>query len=173
MDTNFHKLCDKICSELSYGILWHSAAVLEFNKIALRGFARWNSREAEGDLKSKLCFEKLLCDKLDFMPTITINAPKLHWESLKNLPEILKHWEQREYDFANEITQAMVAARDMDIAVYKCLMCLADEVQEEAFRLRLVMKRFENTDYYHHDVMRSSLDLHRHFSDTDSLNFDI
>ena len=163
MHKEFFKQMDHICSELIKGELWHVAAANEFRKIALRGFARWNESEAIGDLKSRMCIEKLLRDRLSYTPIISIENPSVLWTSYKDLPEILHKWVAREKDFAEYITSAIGMARDIDIAIYKELISLADEVQNEAMRIKLCGMRLELANFDGHDIGRVNVIIHDYY----------
>jgi len=161
----FYSLMDAVSSELQVGSLWHSAAATAFAQIGLRGKSRWSRSESIGDLKSRLELEKLLVDKCNYIPTITIDMPQVSWQSISDLPTILRNWEASEREFIKTLMQAFKQAAEIDVEVYRKLLDITNEVQGEAFRVSRCIQRYEATDYYHHDVMRSDLEIHNYFRD--------
>ena len=163
MHKDFFALMDTVCSDLGTGAHWHNAASNAFRKIACRGLARWSEAEACGDFKSlqKLC--KLLQDKLDRTLTITVDTPQINWQSYKELPQILANWEQWERDFAATLTRAFKAAAEIDVEIYRFLICLTEEVEGEAMRIRFVAKNFEQSGYDWHHISRANIIMHDHY----------
>jgi len=163
MKSEFLNMMDHIASDLVFGALWHEAAASESRRIALRGIARWNNCEALDDFKSFQCLNKLLIDRCNYTPKIEIQIPSVQWSSYKDLPQILQKWEVWETGFAGTITQAFALARDIDVEIYKFLMCLAGEVQNEASKVRIVDKRLAMVGYDAHDVARCNQIMHHFF----------
>jgi len=163
MSKEFLKLADYIASDLCYGSMWHTAMSNEFRKIACRGLARFSEVEALGDFKSNLCFQKLLIDRCNYTPQIEFKIPSVQWSSYKDLPQILQKWEAWETEFAGTLTQAVEMARSIDINIYRLLIDLTAEVQNEAFRVKLCHDNFANSNWDWHHISRANIVLHDYY----------
>jgi len=169
MNGEFAALMNSVCTELLAGEVYHSRTANEFRKIALRGFGRWADAEARGDMKSRLCLEKQLRDKLGYAPVVDVsklaNEVNASFSNVSELPAILQKWIDREKEFAKTLTQAMRLAAEIDVEIYRELIELTNEVQTEAFRVKLCGMRLELAGWNGHDIAIVSKLLHHHFEE--------
>jgi len=166
---NFYNLMDKVCTELFIGEIWHERAGNEFRKTGLRGWGRWADAEAHGDMKTRLCIEKLLRDYCDYAVTIDATDAQRAMAYTMNgataLKSTLELWHKREIEFIDILNKAIMSSAINNISIYKELVRLADEVQGEATRVKMCMKRLELAGYNPHDIGIVSMILHKHYED--------
>jgi hypothetical protein len=166
-EKDFHEMMDEICTYLLIGEIWQARAANQLRKNALRGFARWAESEAHGDAKTRMCLEKLLCDRLGYAPMLNIadagKASNYMLGSAQELKKYMQIWHSQEEEFIKCLTEAVRAATVVDMEIYKELCCLLDEVQTEKMRIEICVKRLDLGQWNGHDVARVSKDLHSHF----------
>ena len=166
---DFHPLMDKVCTSLFEGEVWHGRSANECRKIAVRGFGRWHDSEAECDMKSRLCLEKLLRDRLGYATSVdTSVAAKPAAYSINGASGLKNHleaWMRREEEFAETLSEAVRMAATVDICIYKELCCLAEEVQSEAMRVKMCGMRLDMAGWNGHDIGIVSMILHKHFEE--------
>ena len=180
MDRNFTELLDDVCTDLLIGELWHGRAADQYRKIALRGFARWAECEALGDAKCRIALSKLLIDKCGYSPIIDVSnlhdSISFEYDNVSQLRKLLETWMLREQDLAKRLTPVMKMASEYDIEIYRELMRLTDEVQQEAFRVKMVGMRLEGAQWDLHDIYVVNKHLHDWFEsnpDSKTLDFSV
>lgn len=159
-------LLDEICAYLWEGEAWHGKMANESRRMHVRGVGRWHEAEACDDYKSRVCIEKILCDKLHRYCTPDVDISSVYKMELKNMDAFKKHfgeWIQREERFIMVLSQALPLAATHDIELYKELMCLLDEVQNEKMRAQFFVDRVGMKDWDMHDLGVVSMEIHDYF----------
>jgi len=168
---------DKIVSYLERGSHWHRQIANELRKpsLSLRGFGRWHECEAKGDYSSIVCIEKIVRDKLNYDPKIDVSmidqANNYMVNSVEDFKASFELWISNEKALVECLNKAVNASRTVDIQLYKDLMCLTDEVQCEIMRAGMAKSRLDAANWGSHDLYICSMMLHKHFEDSDSLDF--
>lgn len=166
---NVHDFCalmDDICTYLTEGAIVHERSALYMYDYGLRGFGRLHEYNAKCDFNEKLCLEKLLVDRLDHIPMYdaTSVAKALSYTIANGqLKESLKWYINREKEFEKLLVHAVAMAAKYDTAVYKKLLHILSDVQEEIFRVKEIYKRLEAGQWAAHDLMTVSAEIHKHF----------
>jgi hypothetical protein len=70
---------------------------------------------------------------------------------------------QREAKLVEVLNEAIHLMRSIDVATYKKLLCVLEEVQNESMRARWVYENFKLAGWEGHHLLRSSKDLHEYF----------
>jgi len=173
--TDLHHELDKIMSYLSRGKMFHYNNSFGLRMLALRGFANLHDKESICDYKHMICIKKIAGDKLEYCPHIDFNIAHefkdFKIESMNDFKNSFKVWEQSETELEKCITKALKCAAEEDIQLYKELICLADEVQQERMRADMIYKRCELGQWGGHDLARISKDIHCHLESHDDLDF--
>jgi len=169
MNTEFTSLMDRVCTCLLEGELWHQRSANLMRMAALRGFGRWHDSEGYCDAETRVCLEKLACDRLGHEIELDINvaAPAVSYSigGSADLPRHLQQWVAREEKFIPVLNDAVRMAAGTDVCLYKDLICLAEEVQAEAMRVKIVEKRLALAQWGGHDIGIVSMILHEHFEE--------
>ena len=164
---DFNMLMDDIATYLSKGACWHMRAANYSRKNLIRGFGRLHDCQSKEDFCDLLEFEKIVSDKLVHIPNVNMemvakaesyimldsNAFKMHFDI----------WEQNEKEFVECLNKAIDESRTIDIQIYKFLMCLAERVQNEIFRARLIKESFAFAGWNSHDISIKSMLIHEYF----------
>ena len=162
---DFCHLMDKVCTTLTAGSLIHERSALCALEYGLRGFGRLHMHNAKEDFEAKLCLEKLLVDRLEHIPTLDIEAigraAGYSFEQAQ-FKASLQWYMAREKEFIKLLNEAVKMAGDIDMAVYEKLVYILSEVQEEAFRVKEIIKRLDAGGWAGHDLMHVSEAIHRH-----------
>jgi len=72
-------------------------------------------------------------------------------------------WAQRENELVHEITEAISPMRDINVAIYKALLELKEEVQNEIFRAEHAFNSFTLANWEGHDITVKSKWIHDYF----------
>ena len=178
--TEFNNVINQVCTDMFTGEHYHEQCANQFRKVGLRGFGRWCDCESRGDYESRVCLEKLLCDRLDYFPKINTSginsALSYQISGAKDLKAALEAWYNMETDCIATLNKAVELARTVDICVYNKLCCMLDEVQNEKSRVKMMNKRLELKNYDGHDVAQVSKELHKYFEenpDSRDLDFNV
>jgi hypothetical protein len=162
-----HELLNKVSTELLVGTLWHGKVANECRKISIRGYGRMHEHEANHDFNSRLYIEKILRDKLQFSPMIDTQklstALSYSIENIDGFKQLHKDWIERERAFVEVLNELLPLTVKADLQLYKEVCELKDWVEHEIMCIKLLYDRFSATDFYHHDYMRISQDLHEYF----------
>jgi len=161
---SFHELLDCVSTDLFTGSAWHLRAANQMRKIGLRGFGRWHEQGSCHDHKKRICLEKFLIDRLDYIPNISISsagdAVSLSMESAADIKPHLVHWLANEQEFFKVLAEAVRMAASVDMCVYEKLACILSGVENECMRIKFCMKRLELTNYGGHDLGIISMIIH-------------
>ena len=162
---DFCHLMNDVCSTLTAGSLIHERSALCALEYGLRGFGRLHMYNAKEDFDAKLCLEKLLVDRLDHIPVLDVEAISraagYSFEQAQ-FKESLRWYLDRENKFIELLKPAVKMAGEIDMAVYEKLVYILGEVQEEAFRVKEIIKRLDAGGWAGHDLMHVSEAIHRH-----------
>ena len=170
----FCDLMDKICTTLTAGSLIHERSALCALEYGLRGFGRLHMYNAKEDFEAKLCLEKLLADRLEHIPTLDVEAlgrAAVYSFEQGQFKDSLKWYLSRENKFIELLKDAVKMASDIDMAVYEKLVHILGEVQEEAFRVKEIIKRLDAGGWAGHDLMSVSQLIHRHHEKHDNMDY--
>jgi hypothetical protein len=164
---DFYHLMDEVVTGLATGEMWHEKAANEFRKIGVRGFGRWSDAESKGDYKSRVCLEKLLRDYMDYSPMIDMakvaESATMSMGGMQDLKKVLQYWYAQEMKYLEALNMAFPMAAQMNICIYKELVCLTEEVQNEAMRVKLCINRLDLAGWAGHDIGVVSMILHEFF----------
>lgn len=158
---------DDICTYLYCGTHWHLKAANACRKVLVRGFGRWHDCEAKGDFCQLERLEKVMQDKLGYMPHIDMEmVSKAEMYTMNTMEDFKNHfklWERNEMELIECLNQAIHASRTIDIQTYKELMCLTDEVQDEKMRASMVKDSLAFGGWNGHDISVKSKWIHEYF----------
>lgn len=156
-----------IATYFSEGAAWHRRAANECRKLHIRGWGRWHEAEALYDFKAHLELEKLVRDNLQYAPVADVNylvrAYAFTIDSMEGFKAHHQSWIDRENLFTQALMAAIEDSRSINIEVYKCLCCIAEEVQNEAMRVAWVHESMAMTGWNPHDLSVKSKWLHDYF----------
>lgn len=175
------KHLDEICTNLYCGAHWHLKAANASRRLHIRGLGRWHDCEAKGDFCSIERLEKIVGDKLDYSPhvdmQIVMQAEAFEMHSMEEFKKHFDIWEGNESELIDYINCAIHASRMIDIQIYKFLICLADEVQNERMRACMVKESFAFGGWSTHDISVKSKWIHEYFEkehhDGEDINFNL
>jgi len=165
-DKEFWGYMDEICKYLWEAEAWHNVMANQCRRVSVRGLGRWHECESMYDAQSRQCIEKILCDKLNWSCTPIVDLTPILKMELRDLGAFKKHfdmWIERETEFANILSCVLPIAAKEDIELYKELMCLLDEVQNEKLRASFFVKRMGLKDWDLHDLGVVSMVIHNYF----------
>lgn len=158
---------DAIHTHLVTGYLWHVKMGNDCRKVHVRGLGRWHQAEAMCDTKSDMCLLKLLQDNIGYCPELLIEwVEKSQAFSIENMEDFRQHfemWCDREAKLIWHLDCAIDLMRGINIAIYKDLMCLQEEVQNEHMRVKWTYDNFAFDKWDAHHILRSSKDIHEYF----------
>lgn len=158
---------DDICTYLYCGMHWHIKAANASRKILVRGFGRWHDCEAKGDFCCLKKLKKIVQDKLGYDPKVDMQmVSKAEAYTMNNLEDFKNHfriWENNEMELIGCLNKAIHASRTIDIQIYKELMCLAKEVQDEKMRACMVKDSLAFGGWNTHDISIKSMIIHKYF----------
>jgi len=184
-NTQMKQVLDEIMTHLLDGEVWHRRSAAECRKWCVRGWGRWHDAEASCDDKYVAELTKMIGD----IPTLhhTSNATVSHDALTYEMPaanspeEFLTNfkghhdtWREREKRFIATLNKAIKMACEFDTALYQKLLCLKKEVENEAFRVQLVLGRMWLTKWA--DIGFVSQVLHEYFEckyDGGAIDFNI
>ena len=155
---------DKISSFLNEGFVWHKAAANACRKFAVRGWGRLHDCQADCDSDELICFEKILCDKLNYCPKFNFNRlPQYAQLTINSMDEFKNHhtvWIARESEIIPTLNAAIHLARTIDIELYRKLCDMLERVQGEIMRVNMIVDNLNFTGWNTHDVSVKSKWLH-------------
>ena len=158
---------DKIVSYLSCGEAWHRRVANECRKLGVRGMGRWHDAEAVGDQKILSALQKELRDYLKHAPAIDsttrAKSEEVTMEGLKCFQAHFNIWLDREKQLCHEVTLAIGHMREVNITIYRTLLDLKEEVQNEMFRLEHAFNSFQFAGWEGHDITVKSKWIHDYF----------
>jgi len=145
--------------------------------LGLRGFSRLHEMEAEQDLCSMIKLKKILEDRFNWRPTIDKDEyGKYDTNKVGSMQEFKSSfdvWKTNEEELVKCIVKAYGLASKEDVCLYKELICLADEVQDEIFRIDQIKSRLDLGQWNGHDLARVSKDIHKHLEEHKNLDFSL
>lgn len=158
---------DHIYTYLMEGQIWHERMANQCRKICIRGWGRWHEAEALGDICCSMKLNKIIMDKLWYTPKLDVTKlDKPSKDTLSGIKDLNTHhkvWIEREEKLIHCLNYAIHEAREKDIELYKKLMCLQEEVQNEKMRVELIMGRLSLKPDDGHDIGVISKCLHEYF----------
>jgi hypothetical protein len=165
---------DEIITFLTEGELWHRRSASESRRFFVRGWGRWHDAEAECDSKSLQSLHKLIGDipTIKHLPTtdsqIIISAQgykfsetKLREDFINQFTQHHNDWISREKKLITCLNSTAKMANDYDTKLYKALLCLKEEVENEKFRVENMLGRMWLTGWS--DIGYVSKVLHDYF----------
>ena len=164
----FHALCDKISTEFAIGTLWHGRSAPCMRASAFRGFGEIHLRMSEHDNKKKLCFEKIVSDRIKYVANTDMSdSQRPASYSFAATPQELKEhfhlWVKREHHYEVILNEAIEMARSIKLAIYDELCAIQRDVQEEITRVEFLIERLDTGGWSGHDVAYVSELYHKHF----------
>lgn len=158
---------DDIITYLYAGAHWHLRAANFSRKNLVRGFGRWHDCEAKGDFCEIEKLEKIVQDKLGYMPRVDMQVvSKAEAYTMPDMNAFKAHfdlWEHNESELIECLNHAIHKSRTVDIQIYKCLICLAEEVQDEKMRACMVRDSLAFGGWMPHDISVKSMVIHKYF----------
>lgn len=162
-----YEYLDEIATYLYAGTHWHMRAANYSRKNLIRGFGRWHDCEAKGDFCALQKLEKVVNDKLGYMPHIDMEAVSKAEAYAMDDPNAFKMhfdiWEHNESELIECLNHAIHKSRAIDIQIYKELMCLEKEVQDEKMRARMAKDSLAFGGWNGHDISVKSKWIHEYF----------
>ena len=170
--SEFYALIDKIATYLYAGAHWHLRAANYSRRNLIRGFGRWHDCEAKGDFCALVKLEKVINDKLGYMPAVDMHLVSSAEAYIMNDANAFRvHfdlWEKNETELVDCLNRAIHEARTIDIQIYKELMCLAEEVQNEIMRAGMAKDSLAFGGWNPHDISIKSMLIHKYFEEEHS-----
>jgi len=170
-------LMDDISTYLYEGTHFHQKAALCSLKLSIRGFGRLHSHMSKVDYCALQNLEKLSVDKLEHIPHIDMEkvSKAEMWEMLdmNAFKSHLHEWQRREGHYMECINEAIRYARKIDMQLYKELCCLADRVQNEIFRVRLLEDRLVLGGWMGQDIAWVSQTIHEFYENGEPGKHDV
>ena len=167
MKANFNAEIDKIITYLYAGAHWHLRAAAFARKNLIRGFGRWHCAEAKGDSCALEKLEKIIGDKLGYIPTVDMNiVSRAEAYTMPDMNAFKMHfdiWEKNEKELIECLNEAIHMARKIDIQIYQELICLEKEVQDEMMRARMAKESLAFAGWNPHDTSVKSKWIHEYF----------
>jgi hypothetical protein len=158
---------DKIGTYLDAGCHWHLQAANASRKMLIRGFGRWHDCEAKGDFCELEKLKKVVQDKLGHDIKIDMDiVTKAEAYTMNNMEDFKNHfkiWDNNESELIECLNHAIHESRTIDIQIYKCLMALEDEVQDEVMRARMAKDSLAFGGWNPHDISVKSMLIHKYF----------
>ena len=162
-----YSLIDDICSYLYYGVHWHQRAANYSRSLAIRGFGRLHEHMAKCDLETLQCLEKLCYDHLRFIPIVDMQmvtkGEMFKMDSMSAFKAHIDEWIKCETTYAEIIHEAIHYARKIDIAIYQKLVKMANHVEKEIMRARMLQDRLNLGGWTGADIAFVSQNIHEHF----------
>ena len=169
---NLHKYLDEIATYLYAGAHWHLRAANYSRKNKIRGFGRWHDCEAKGDFCALMKLEKIVNDKLGYMPLVDMaDVAKAEAYEMPDANSFRMHfdiWEHNEKELVECLNHAIHAVRAADIQIYKELLRLAEEVQDEIMRSQMAKDSLTFGGWNPHDISIKSMLIHKYFEEEHS-----
>jgi hypothetical protein len=162
-----YKHLDHIWTYLYSGAHWHMKAANFSRMNMVRGLGRWHDCEAKGDFCTILRMGKIINDKLGYMPMVDMQmVSKAESYTMPDANAFKAHfdiWENNEMELIRCINAAIDVSGKIDIQIYKELICLADEVQNEIMRVCMARDSFAFGGWNPHDISVKSMLIHKYF----------
>lgn len=172
--TGFHQLLDTVISYLEEGTMWHRRAASECRRFHCRGWGRWHEIEAKCDSKLSQKLYKKLGDipTLKHLPSLDNKriqeAESYKFRDASTVDEFIKQfadhhhvWIAREKVGIECLIAAIKMANEYDTELYKCLLGVKSEVENEIFRVECVLGAMWLTNWK--DIRQVSQELHEYF----------
>lgn len=164
---HLYEYLDEIATYLYAGAHWHTKAANYSRKNLIRGFGRWHDQEAKGDFCALQKLEKIVYDKLGYMPHVDMEmVSKAETYTMNDMGAFKAHfdlWERNESELIECLNHAIHKARTIDIQLYKELMCLEKEVQDERMRAKMAKDSLSFGGWNPHDISVKSKWIHEYF----------
>jgi hypothetical protein len=113
--------------------------------------------------------EKIVGDKTGYMPhvdmAIVAQAEAYEMRDADAFKAHFEVWRKRESELVDCLNRAIHAARTVDVQMYKELMCLADEVQNEIMRACMAKDSLAFGGWNPHDISIKSMIIHKYFEE--------
>ena len=160
-------LIDDVCTYLYSGTHWHQKAAQCARKISIRGFGRLHEYMSKIDFADLQCIEKLSIDKLQHIPMVDMEkvtkAEAWEMHDISGFRGHFDDWIERESSYIGCINEAIHYSREIDVQLYNELVCLADRVQNEIFRVKLLGNRLAFGGWSPHDIAYVSQVIHEYY----------
>ena len=166
-------LLDEIVTNLDKGAIWHRISANECGHRSVRGWQRWHAAESDDDHNAMLCLTKLVSDSPMLRHICKTNpqtamAAHAYSDKMTMTPQEFeqhhKQWAAKEREYWAIIVEAVHLARCFDVKVYKKLLCLQEEVENEIFNVEVkVCGRLGLSGWSGHDIGIISEELHDYF----------
>lgn len=164
---HLYEYIDEIATYLYAGAHWHLRAANFSRKNLVRGFGRWHDCEAKGDFCELEKLEKVVGDKLGYMPHVDMQmVTKAESYTMNDMNAFKAHfdiWEHNETELIECLNHAIHKSRTIDIQIYQALMCLEREVQDERMRACMAKDSLAFGGWSGHDISVKSKWIHEYF----------
>jgi hypothetical protein len=169
-DDYIKELCtcaDEIATYLYAGTHWHMKAANYSRMNCIRGFGRLHDCQSKEDFCDLLKLEKIFIDKLGHIAQVNMETvTKAEAYTMPNADAFKAHfdvWINNESDFSECLNRAIHISRSVDMQIYKELACLAERVQNEIMRARMIKDSFSFGGWNPHDISVKSKWIHEYF----------
>lgn len=164
---HLYKYLNDIATYLYAGTHWHMKAANGSRKNLIRGFGRWHDCEAKGDFCALQKLEKVVQDKLGYTPMVDMETvAKAEAYTMNDSNTFKMHfdiWDKNETELIECLNHAIHKSRTIDIQIYKELMCLEKEVQDERMRAKMAKDSLAFGGWSGHDISVKSKWIHEYF----------